>query len=92
MIYDNSHKTLIGSKPLQIKFDKIDGFIKIYDENRYLTLFVSENYDAIYNRNRYHINRIRYLISLQSSITYFFSHYFVKINVDSYDSWHTEKN
>ena len=39
LIYDNSHKTLIGSKPLQIKFDKIDGFIKIYDGNRNLTFF-----------------------------------------------------
>ena len=38
----------------------------------------SEEYDAIYNR-------IRYLISLESGITYIFSHYFVKIKVDSYD-------
>ena len=26
-----TYKTLIGPKPLQIKFDKIDGFIRIYD-------------------------------------------------------------
>ena len=26
-----------------IRFDKIDGFIRIYDGTRYLTLFVSEN-------------------------------------------------
>ena len=30
MIYDISYKTLICSKPLGIKFDKIDGLIGIY--------------------------------------------------------------
>ena len=47
--YENiSYKTFIGAKPLRIKFDKIDGFIKIYDETRYLVLFGPERYDAIY--------------------------------------------
>ena len=58
LIYDISNKTLIASKPLRIRFDKIDGFIRIYDETRYITLFGSEKYDVIYNR-------IRYLISLK---------------------------
>ena len=31
LIYGISYKTLIGSKPLHIRFDKIDGFIRIYD-------------------------------------------------------------
>ena len=31
LIYDISYKTLIGSKPLRIRFDKIDGIIRIYD-------------------------------------------------------------
>ena len=57
---------------------KIHGFIRIYDGTRYLTLFGSEKYEAIYNR-------IRYLIRLKSGIKYIFSHYFAKINVDSYD-------
>ena len=35
LIYDISQKTLIGSKPLRIRFDKIDGFIRIYDGTRY---------------------------------------------------------
>ena len=35
LIYDISYKTLIGSKPLRIRFDKIDGFIRIYDGTRY---------------------------------------------------------
>ena len=84
LIYGISNKTLIGSKPLRIKFDNIDGFIRIYDGTRYLRLFGSENYDAIYNR-------IRYLISLKSSITYIFSDYFVEIKVHSYYSVPIEK-
>ena len=66
---------LIGPKPLCIRFDKIDGFIRIYDGTRYLILFGSEKYDAI-------CNRIRHLISLNSSITYVFFHYYTKIKVD----------
>ena len=31
LIFDISHKTLIGPKSLRIRFDKIDGFIRIYD-------------------------------------------------------------
>ena len=65
LIYDISYKTLIREKLLRIRFSKIDGLIRIYDGNRYLTLLGSEKYDAIYNR-------IRYLISLKSGITYFF--------------------
>ena len=62
LIYDISHRTLIGAKPFHIKFDKIDKFIKVYDGTRYLTLFSSEKYDAIYNR-------IRYFIGVKSGIT-----------------------
>ena len=66
LIYDISYKTLIDPKSLRIIFDKIDGSIRIYDETRYLNLFGSEKYEAIHNR-------IRYLISLKSGITYIFS-------------------
>ena len=69
---------------MPIRVDKIDGFTRIYDETLYLTLFASENYDAIYNR-------IRCLISLKYRIAYIFSHYFVKMKVDSYDYLHVEK-
>ena len=65
MVYDISYKTLIGSKPLRIKLDKIDGLLRSFDGTRYLTLFGTEVYDAIYNK-------IGYLISLESSITYVF--------------------
>ena len=84
LIYDISYKTLIGSKPLRIRFNKINGITRIYDGSRYLSLPGTENYDVIYDR-------IRYLISLKSSITYIFSHYFAKIKVDSYDSLPIEK-
>ena len=84
LIYNISYETLIDSKPLQIRFDKRDGLIRIYDETRYLTLFASEKYDAISNRTRY-------LISLKSGTTYIFSHYFAKIKVDFFDSLPIEK-
>ena len=48
LIYDIAYKTLIGSKSLRIRFDKLDGFLTIYNGTRYLTLFGSEKYDAIY--------------------------------------------
>ena len=66
----------IVPKPLRIRFDKIDGCIRIFDGTRYFTLFGSEKYDAIYDR----IN----LISPKSGIAYIFSHYFAKIKADSY--------
>ena len=69
---------------MRIRFDKIDGFIRIYDRTRNLTLLGSEEYEGIYNK-------IRYLISLKSGITYIYSHYFAKIKVDSYDSLSIEK-
>ena len=69
---------------MRIRFDEIDGFIRIYDETKYLVLLGPAKYDAIYNR-------IRYLISIKSGITYIFSHYFAKIKIDSYDSLPIEK-
>ena len=35
LIYKISYKTLIDPKPLRIRFDKIDGFVRIYDGTRY---------------------------------------------------------
>ena len=42
LIYDISYKTLIYSKPSRIRFNKINGFIRICDGTRHLTLFDSE--------------------------------------------------
>ena len=41
-VYDISYKTLIGLKPLRIRFNKIDGFIRIYHGTRYFA-FGPEN-------------------------------------------------
>ena len=39
-VYQISYKTSTGPKPLQIRFDKIDGFIRVCgDEFRQLVLF-----------------------------------------------------
>ena len=84
LVHNISYKTLIGTKPLRIRFDKTDGFIRVYDGTRYLVLFGAEKYDFIYNR-------IRYLIGVKSGITYVFSHNYAIIKVDSYDSLPLEK-
>ena len=84
LIYNISYKTLIGAKPLPIRFDKIDGFIRVYNGTRYLVLFGLEKYNAIYNR-------IRYLISQKSGIIYVISHDYKRIKVDSYHSLPLEK-
>ena len=48
---------------MHIRFDKIDGLIRIYDGTNYLVLLGPEKYDAIYNK-------IRYLITLKVGIAY----------------------
>ena len=53
--------------------NKIIGFIRVYDKAKYLQLFCLEKYDTIYDR-------IRYLISIKSGIT--FSHNYAKIKID----------
>ena len=80
MVYKISYKTLIGAKPLHIRFDKIDGFIRVYDGNRYFALFVAEKFDFIQNK-------IRYLIGVKSGIIYVYFHNYAKINFDSNDSF-----
>ena len=77
LVYIISYKTLIGSKPLWIRFHKIDGFIRVYGNTKYLVLFGSGKYDLIYNM-------IRYIIGVQSGITHVISFNFARIKVDSY--------
>ena len=71
-------KTLIGAKSLCIRFDKVNGFIRVYDRTRYLELFGLEKYNDIYDR-------IGYLLGLKSDIAYVFSYKFGKIKIDSND-------
>ena len=65
LIYSISYITLIGSKQLRIRFDKIDGFIKVHSRTRYLVLFGPKKYDAIYNRIKYLISwKVVYMLFL----------------------------
>ena len=84
LVYDISYKTLIGAKPLRIRPNKVDGFIRVYDETRYLVLLGGEKYDFIYNKTFD-------LIGAKSDITYVIFHNYPKINVDLYDSLPVEK-
>ena len=63
---------------MHIRFDKTDGFIRIYDATRYVTLFGSAKYDAV-------VDKVRHLVSLKSGITYIFSDYSAQVEIDSYD-------
>ena len=75
----------MGAKPLRIRFDKVNGFIRAYDGIRYLVLFGDEKYDFIYNT-------IRYFIGVKSGIAYVTSHNYAKIKADSYASLPLEKS
>ena len=70
-----------GSKPLHIRFDEVDGFIRVYDGIRYLVLFGPETHDAIYDE-------ITYLKSQKSTITYIISHNYAQFKIDSYDFYY----
>ena len=52
MIDNISFKPLFGSKPLRIRFNEVDGFVKVYGGTRHLVLFGPEKYDDIYKRIR----------------------------------------
>ena len=47
LVYDILYKTLIGAKPLHIMFDKVDGFIRVYDGPRYLVSYFSIKYQMM---------------------------------------------
>ena len=78
-VYNISYKSLIDSKPLRIRFEKTNGFIRVYGGTRYLLLFGSKKDDFIYNR-------IRHVISVKGGITYAIFHNYAKIKIVSYDS------
>ena len=62
----------MGKKALRTRFDKIDGFIKIYGGIRYLALL---EHNEIYNK-------IKYLISEKGGIADNIDRNFVKIRID----------
>ena len=47
LFYKISYENLIAAKTLRIRFNKTDGFVRIYDGTRDLVLFGSEKYDLI---------------------------------------------
>ena len=78
------YKTLIGSKPLRITFDKVDEFIRDYNRTKYL--FLTDPEKCI------NCDKIRYLTRLKSVITYVGSHNYAKIKINSDDDLPLEKN
>ena len=82
--YDISYKTSRGATPLHIRYDQIDGFIKIHDGIRYLVLFDCGWFDKI-------CDRIKYLISEKSGISESINSNFRRIRIDSYNSLPIEK-
>ena len=74
----------MGSIPVRIRFDKIDGFIKIYDGIRYLVILGHSCFEEIFDR-------IKYLISEKSGITDSINHNFARIRIDSCNSLPIEK-
>ena len=81
LIYNISCKTVTGLKPLCIKFDKIDGFSRVYDRTRYLVLFGLKKYDVI--TIGLDMLQVKKLVSHM-----FFSHYYVKVKVYFWKCWH----
>ena len=71
LVFDILYKTLFGSKPIHIRSDQVDVFIRVYDGIRYLVLIIPEKHDAI-------CNRIKYFISQKSGNTYVLSHNYAK--------------
>ena len=70
LIYEISYKSSTDAKPLRIRYDKIDGFIKIHNKIRYLVLF--DWCDKVYDRVKHLISenvvlQIVLIIILQES-------------------------
>ena len=53
LIYDISYKTSVNAKPLHIRFNKKDGFIKVHNGTRCLVLFDYGSFDKICDRIKY---------------------------------------
>ena len=73
--YDILYKTFMCAKRFRIWLDKVDRNIRVYDRSKYLTLFIPEIYDTIYDRTIY-------LISPKSGIRYNIDHNIARIRID----------
>ena len=74
----------MSSKSLCIRFDIIDGFVKIYDGIGYLVTLGHSWFQKI-------CDSIKYLINKKSNITDCVNHNFARIRVASYNSLPIEK-
>ena len=83
LVYNISYKSVIGAESLRIRFNKTDGFIRVYDGTKYLVLFGAKIYNFIYNR-------IRYLTGLKV-VLHVISHSYVISQLDSYNSLYLKK-
>ena len=84
-VYDIPYRTSTGPKPLRIRFNEIDGFIRVRgSEFRHLVLFDYQLFDKI-------CDKIKYLISEKSGITDSTNHNFGKSRIDSYNFLPIEK-
>ena len=95
LIYDISYKTLTVAKPLRIRFDKINGFIKIHDKIRYLVLFDYVYCDKILFDYVYCdkiCNKIKYLLIQKSGIRDSMNNNNLEnVRINSFDSLPIEK-
>ena len=89
------YKKCMDVKLFPIRFDKVDGVIKIYDGIRHFE--VSNSYNEVCSRNNSSLcsamfDKINYLISEKSGITGSGNHMLAKIIIDSYNSLPIEKS
>ena len=78
--YKILHKTPTGSKPLRIRFDKVDEFIISLDGKiKHFILFDYGLFSKI-------CEKIKYLMSKKNGMTNSINHNFGKIRIDSYNS------
>ena len=75
-ICDISYKRFIGAKPMCILFDKVYGFIRVYDGTKYLVLLFTIELDILFAKK---------------VVSHVFSHNYARIKIDSYDSLFPEK-
>ena len=74
------HTMSASPKPMGVRFDKINGFIRICGgEFRHLVLFGCGLFGTFFDK-------IKYLICEKIGITYSINHNFGEIRIDSYNS------
>ena len=84
-VYDILYKTSIGPKPFRVRFNNMDGFIRVLDgEIKRLVIFDYELFDKI-------CDKIKHPTSKKGGITDSINHNFGDIRVDSYNFLPIEK-